>query len=330
MRILVFITLGFSLAVIGNGCTQPADQVAEDAGLVLEEARTFLSKEQYEEAESTLVALSKQSSLSATGLELLGRAKAGLFDDEGAINSFQNAIQLDGDRVSARIALVQALRRNGQLQEAIAQIEKANLPDNVQLGYESGQISMQEGRFDDAAQQFEQIVASDSTFLDAYYALGSAYQRLGREAEGEAVLARYEALSSAAQDVKLDAQIVDLNPNSAEAHYNLARAYEQQGENEQALDFYMRALSINKNLPEAYNNMGIIYFKTNQDEMAVKAFNSAIALSDTTAKYYFNLGAVYARRGVLSEAEKLWRKTLEIDPDYEKATQFLSQLPASN
>lgn len=301
----------------------------EQEAKAIEEARAFLALEKFEEAESTLVALEDYVNLNAEANGLVGRARVGLFDDPGAIERFKTSVALDSGQPDVWLALTQALRRSGLLEEANAAIQDASMPDMVDLIYEAGQVDMQLGDFEAAASHFEYAIEKDSTFLDAYYALGTAYQRSGRREDGDRVLAQYRTRSEVASDVDLDRQLVDLNPNSAVAHYNLARAYERQGDDGTAITYYLKALSLDGEMREAYNNMGIVFFRQGDDERAVRAFRRAIALSDTTAKYYFNLGAVYARRGVIDEAEKLWKKTLQLDPSYEKAHNFLAQLEAA-
>ena len=311
------------LLAILSGCTRQ-QEIGVDA--LLAEAEHFLSQEMYEQAESTLVVYQDVSSLPAKGHVLKGQAQVGLFNDEGAIQSFKAALSMDAENLDARLQLVRALRRSGLLDEAFAEIERISSDAIPPFLYEAGQIRMQQGRFEEAIPHFERVLEIDPSYVEGYYALGTAFQRVGRLEEGEEMLARYQALHNTAEDVKLDAQIVELNPESADAHYNLARAYEQQGETQLAIAYYQKAIELDGQMREAYNNLGIVLFSINEDEQAAQAFQQAIALSDTTAKYYFNLGAVYARRGILEEAEKLWRKTLELDPNYERAREFLEQI----
>ncbi len=326
----IFRCIGVSLlGMLMGGCEQGESRSGKQQAKAIEEARAFLALEKFEEAESTLVALEGRMALNAKASGLMGKARVGLFDDPGAIERFKTSVALDREQPDVWLALTQALRRSGLLEEANTAIQDASMPDMVGLIYEAGQVDMQLGAFEEAASHFEYAIEKDSTFLDAYYALGTAYQRSGRTADGERVLVQYRRLSEVAGDVDLDRQLVELNPNSAVAHYNLARAYEKQGEDDTAITYYLKALSLDGEMREAYNNMGIVFFRQGDDERAVRAFRRAIALSDTTAKYYFNLGAVYARRGVVDEAEKLWQKTLQLDPSYEKARTFLSELEAA-
>ena len=326
-----YATLWFTGSVMGFclGCQPATQQENLSWDNVSQEVSTFYYSEKYLEAESTLVVHQSTFQGMAEWLAFMGRIKTALLQDEEAIDYLSRALEADAEDLSSRVLLAQVYQRTGDLDLSKKVIEGAREQEHPRLLFEQGQIALKEGLFDVSLAHFEQAYRSDSTFLEALYAIGNVLGRLGRSQEAENIFAKYEVVAARAEDLKLDQQILELNPDSPEAHYNLARAYEEQGNLLKAVQYYQETIQLDSLFQEAYNNIGILYFQAGEDDLAAQSFSKAISISDTTAKYYFNLGAVYARRGVLDEAERLWLKSLELDPEYEKARTFLDQLEAS-
>ena len=80
-------------------------------------------------------------------------------------------------------------------------------------------------------------------------ALSARIKELAATAEGERRAGR---LAEAQQIYR---QILEIKPDSAEAHVNLGNLLKEQGQLQQAVACYQRALAINGNLAEAHNNL---------------------------------------------------------------------------
>jgi len=292
------------------------------------EALSFYQKEKYAEAEFLLVENEALQSNSAEVQQLLGLIRVAQINDGEAVLYFRAALRIDRKHSAAWLALIQAELRLGNLDKALQTVEKAGklFPNNVRLTYERGQNFAKMGKFDLAATEFEKAAQSDSTFLKVFYALGNAYNRLGQTARADSILELYEDLAEKTRDLDLDLRVVDLNPESADAHYNLARAHEKMKDYPAAIREYHKALKLNPEFPQAANNLGIIYFRFNQLNKARGAFEQAVSWSDTTAKYHFNLGTVYARLGNVKNAGAQWEMTLMLDPNHQKARNFVEAL----
>ena len=85
-------------------------------------------------------------------------------------------------------------------------------------------------------------------------------------------------------------EAVRLNPENADAHYNLGYWLAQQGQTEQAIAAYRRA----------------------------------IQLSPFDADAYYNLGILLHTQRQFAEAEVVFRRVVLIDPDYGDAYRYLS------
>ena len=58
---------------------------------------------------------------------------------------------------------------------------------------------------------------------------------------------------------KLYQEIIQINPNLANANYNLGLVFQNLGEYEKAKKCYQKVIEINPKLANPYNNLGIVY-----------------------------------------------------------------------
>ncbi|MBV8278300.1 MAG: tetratricopeptide repeat protein [Verrucomicrobia bacterium] len=112
---------------------------------------------------------------------------------------------------------------------------------------------------------------------------------------------------------------LEINPNYVQAHNNLGNALFQKGQLDEAVAQFQKALEINLNYAEAHNNLGIALFQKGQLDEAVAQFQKALEINFNYAEAHSNLGLVLFRKGQLDEAIAQYQKALEIDPNYVQA-----------
>ena len=54
-------------------------------------------------------------------------------------------------------------------------------------------------------------------------------------------------------------KILEIDPNFANAHYNLGNIFKELGENQKAKSCYKKAIEINPNYVDAHSNLGTIF-----------------------------------------------------------------------
>ena len=112
---------------------------------------------------------------------------------------------------------------------------------------------------------------------------------------------------------------MEINPNYSEAYNNLGLALQEQGELDQAIQAYHRALEINPNYSEAYNNLGIALKEQENLDDAIQAYHRALEINPNYSEAYNNLGNVLKEQGKLDDAVLAYRSALGINPDYSEA-----------
>jgi len=111
---------------------------------------------------------------------------------------------------------------------------------------------------------------------------------------------------------------LQLDPRSADAVIGLAESYDSAGRTTDAEAAYRKAIALRPDSWDGYNLLGSFLYDHQRYDEAVAQFRHAIALTPDNAPLYLNLGAVYSDMGDqhYSEAEKMLRKSLALEPSY--------------
>ncbi len=88
-----------------------------------------------------------------------------------------------------------------------------------------------------------------------------------------------------------------INPDYAEAHYNLGVVYGQQGRIDEAIREYQAALRINPDYAEAHHNLGLVYGQQGRTDEAIREYQAALRINPDYAEAHYNLGVVYGATG---------------------------------
>lgn len=239
----------------------------------------------------------------------------------------------DQERASAQASHAQRLKRDGDIQAALAAFERAiESNPNLTIAYlGAGDILRAEGEYDQAEKRYARAAQLEPRNFDAQYFHGLTLQLLDRLAE--AVRAYLRALA--------------IRPNDFDANLNLATAYLQMGEPEQARLYAIRAVRIDGDSGPARANLGAVYAalgdhraavneyqqaaelmrltpelllnladslsRTGRQEEAINTLNEILA-DDPTPEAYERMGAAHFRMGDFEQAESYFRRALELDP----------------
>lgn len=192
-----------------------------------------------------------------------------------------------------------------------------------------------EGRFDQAARLYKEVLLHDPDNADALQ-LMSALALLGGKVEVAEQLARQAhrnapdwsapllALGNAVQargDLAGAEQAfraaLGRDPQSAEAHCNLANVLNQQGRHDEASVAAARALGLDAGIPESHNNLGNALLALDSADEAAVCYRRAVRLRPDYAEAWFNLGGALAELEDAAEAEDAYARAVALNPDPE-------------
>ena len=113
--------------------------------------------------------------------------------------------------------------------------------------------------------------------------------------------------------------VVKKSPNKERGHTNLGLALAKQGELDEAIKHYHKALLINPDYVEAYNNLGATLVRIGHIDEAIEQYKKALKINPYFVDAYNNFGAALGKLGNIADAIEYYKKALQIDPLFVKA-----------
>ncbi|KAG8048299.1 hypothetical protein GUJ93_ZPchr0008g14014 [Zizania palustris] len=116
------------------------------------------------------------------------------------------------------------------------------------------------------------------------------------------------------------------NWHYADAMYNLGVAYGEMLNFEMAIVFYELALHFNPRCAEACNNLGVIYKDRDNLDKAVECYQMALSIKPNFSQSLNNLGVVFTVQGKMDSAASMIEKAIIANPTYAEAYNNLGVL----
>jgi len=108
---------------------------------------------------------------------------------------------------------------------------------------------------------------------------------------------------------------VELAPDFAQAHNDLAVGLASRGQFADAADQYRQALSLRNDYDEALNNLGVIIARQGDPEAAIGYYQHALAINPDYADAHVNWGNALVRERHPADAIPHYQEALYIQPD---------------
>lgn len=173
-----------------------------------------------------------------------------------------------------------------------------------------GLIAQGQGKYDEAANEFQRAIALDDTGDAAYRGLATSYEAVGKNADAEAAYQRaiqirkdywggYSALGALyyktgryADAAAQFRRVIELAPDNVRGYSNLSAAYVQQGKTADAEELLRKSLAIQPSY-RAYANLATIYFFETRYSESARMFEKALQLNDHDGRVWRNLADAY-------------------------------------
>lgn len=119
--------------------------------------------------------------------------------------------------------------------------------------------------------------------------------------------------------------LVEKEPEHFGALHYLALAYSRRARYQEAADNELKALKIRPDYVEGYNNLGSFYLNLGQPDKAIESYQRALALNPGLVMVRLNLALAYIRKGSYDEAILVARDVIQKDPQRSLAHFYLGQ-----
>ncbi|OQX25210.1 MAG: hypothetical protein BWK80_16775 [Desulfobacteraceae bacterium IS3] len=195
-------------------------------------------------------------------------------------------------------------------QETLWSDSVAKNPDAVLARIHLGAIRKEQGRPEEAIEQFSQVLKRNPADVEANYNMGIILELQGKFEEAAGYYSK----------------VLKIKPSDADAHNNLGDILKRQGKFEDASKHYSEALKIRPDDSQLHNNAGIALGLLGKTEEAVRHFSEAIRMKPDNAETHFNLGFTHDRQGQMDAAVSAYSDAVRLNPDFEKARYHLGMV----
>ena len=119
---------------------------------------------------------------------------------------------------------------------------------------------------------------------------------------------------------------IAVTKNNAIAYYNLGEYCASQGQTDEAMSDYLKAIQIRPGYDDALNNLGVALAENGKFDEAIARIQESIRSSPNKADAHYNLGNIFAMQHRLGEAVSAYTDALRLKPDYTEAHNNLANV----
>ena len=173
-----------------------------------------------------------------------------------------------------------------------------------------GVALFQHGYLDQAAESFQQVIASKPDDPEGYYNLGTLNLRRNDFQQARSYLE----------------QTLKLRPNYPEAWNNLGMVAAQEGHPDEAVKNFQQSLLLRPGYGTALLNLGNVYRRQRSFEKAQEFLDQALAIQPDDPEVNYSLGMFYAQQDQIQRAAEYLHRAIDLRPDYPEALNNLGVL----
>ena len=249
---------------------------------------------------------------------LLAVARADSGQTEAAMAAFEAAAAARPNDLPTAIRRADLLERSGDPSAAANALQRALqlAPESAAVRYRLGRLASAQGDRS-AIRHFEAALAIEADYREAIYALALELRLAGREAEAAKQLERYESAGTTLrrhyEDPLVDA-MDSIRSASAQQVFNDARALQDSGDLQGALERYSSVLEIDPNYAQAHVNLIVVYGQLERHDEVAKHYRLAVKLNPSIAEAHYNYGVARHLAADYPRAATAFRKALAINP----------------
>jgi protein O-mannosyl-transferase len=148
-----------------------------------------------------------------------------------------------------------------------------------------------------------------------------------KEAQGN-LAAAYSEAGQYDQAISLFSTLLNRDPNDYIANNDLAQAYLKKGDRVSAEAYLSKACHL-RPTPGGFYQLGAVRYNLGRMDSARDAFEQAISLNPDVPGYHFALGAVFERLGALTPAIAAFQSELAVNPRDDRAKTELTHLESA-
>jgi len=265
---------------------------------------------------------------------------------DSAINDLEIASRLNPERIGylLRRADMELLRGGADMTRTLLLRILEKYPNHLEANLKLANLYMILDELDNAETILGRILKADKTIAEAYFMRSMVYQMKSDYSKAlddlqKAVYYKpdyYDAqnmlglvYSYKANDLAIDHynNAIRLRPYDIEPRYNLGFYYQETNRPKQAIEQYQQILNqIDSTALDPLFNIGYIYQEQEKYSESIQYFSKATKYHPYEARVFYRLALSYEKLNQRDSAIVNYRRTLDVDPDFEEAFNAIDRL----
>ncbi len=194
-------------------------------------------------------------------------------------------------------------RELGEYVKAIAAFQGAlkGNPQDVKINKDLGQSFLKAAQYEKAEEIYKFLAQLNPEEATLYYRI---------------ILSMYNEAKMHDNAIEAATKIIELNPDDADAVYNLGYMYLTLKKYREAIQTFKKSLELRPNFEYAYANLGNCYFQIKNYSQALWAYQKLIEIDPENTDAWFNLAVSYMQLKRFNDALRTLKKTIELRPNY--------------
>jgi len=247
-----------------------------------------------------------------------------------AVPILKEGLRLRPDYQPAEFKLAEALIETARVEEAgsIYDALMKEYPQSAEAHYGLGRVRAAQGDAARAVELYGQACELFPAYGPAHYALALAYRKLGRSDQAQEQMRIYEQYKNIVPPVDdpLRDEMRDLDMSAA-SYVERGVFLERVGRLEDAIQATEKAARLNPRFVLAHANLVTLYGRAGNFQKAEEEYRAVMALNpDQFPKAHYDYGVLLMAKGERREAEKAFRRSIQIDPSFAQAHNNLGYL----
>lgn len=162
----------------------------------------------------------------------------------------------------------------------------------------------QSGRYQDAMQQFQRVLATNPANSDAYYNMASTYHTMGYQQQDASMVQQAEALYN---------QCLDLSPDHPDCHRGLAVLLVQTEREDSAFKLLKNWAMRSPHVADARVELARLYDEFDQPETAQLHLQQALQIDQTNSRAWAALANLREEAGDYSQALANYQRSYQLN-----------------
>ncbi|MEJ2703950.1 MAG: tetratricopeptide repeat protein [Sedimentisphaerales bacterium] len=194
-----------------------------------------------------------------------------------------------------------------------------------------GQLYSQRQEYEKARRSYEQAIAIQPKYTSAYYGLFTLCSKMKDKAKAREYVATFRKLKAEDMKVLKDRNkafddLVKMRKEAAETFMRAGQMYGAKGDGQRAEKLLTRATALDPNNTECLNRLAYLYLTTNRVAGALQIYKRIGDIAPDDLFCHLNIGVLSARLKRFADAERAFRKVIELAPESSNGYRELAQL----